>query len=60
MVRGIAVIALFALAVTAAVAMAGGNDDRSPARPLATLAEGSFDFENSHSGMPIFAGRPAP
>jgi hypothetical protein len=55
MVRGIAVIALFALAVTAAVAMAGGNDDRSPARPLATLAEGSFDFENSHSGMPIFA-----
>jgi hypothetical protein len=55
MMRGIAVVALLALAVTAAVAMAGNNNDRSPARPVATLVEGGFDFENSRSGMPIFA-----
>jgi hypothetical protein len=55
MARGIAVVALLALAATAAVAMGRGSDDRSSARPVATLAEGNFDFENSRSGMPIFA-----
>ncbi len=55
MARGIVVVALLALAATAAVAMGRGSDDRSSGRAVATLAEGSFDFENSRSGMPIFA-----
>ncbi len=53
--RGATIVALLALAVTAAVAMGRGSDERAPARPVATLAEGSFDFENSRGAMPIFA-----
>jgi len=52
--RGVVVIFLLSLATTAAVAVAGGTEDRPPARPLATVTGGSFELENSRRGTPIF------
>lgn len=55
MVRAIGTLFPLALGAIAVVAAAAaGHGDPSPARPVATVAAGSFDLENSRSDMPIF------
>lgn len=54
MVRGLAIVFPLALAAIAAVAAAAGHDEPSPPHSVATIAGGSFEIEDSRSGMPIF------
>ncbi len=55
MTRAIAIAFPLVLGAIAVVAAASGHGDSSPPRPVATIASGSFDLENSRGDMPIFA-----
>lgn len=54
MVRVIAVAFPLVLGAIAVAAAAAGHGDPSSPRPVATVASGSFDLENSRGDMPIF------
>lgn len=52
--RGLAIVVFLGLVTTAAAAVVGDGDDHQLAKPVATATAGSFDFENSRNGTPIF------
>lgn len=54
MLRAIGILFPLALGAIAVAAAAAGHGEPSPSRPVATVADGSFDLENSRDGTPIF------